>query len=172
MVWVRVDGRNAWDGEIAGLELVVGGTAAVGVRLKRLTLSAPGATLSVRHAIAEFTRVFNRAASISAIDLSDARRPRHLPLTLVAVAVCVLALFWFVVLCRLTGRPPGPLLPVLGGVLLLGWLLLDMRWQWELSVHAGRVWDDYAGQPWLERYRAMGNGDIADFLFEAPRTSS
>jgi len=169
-VWgglVRLDRAPAWKKEIGSLELVVGGADPLGARLKRLTLSGHGATQSMRHAVTETTRVFNRAASISAIDFSDGRRPRHLQLTPLAVAVCVLALLWFVLLCRVFGRAPGPLLPLLGGALLLGWLLLDLRWQWELSVHTARTWNDYAGQPWLERYRAMGNGDIADFLFEA-----
>jgi len=169
-VWgglVRLDRAAAWNGEITRLELVAGGADPVGVRLKRLTLSGHGATQSMRHAVTETTRVFNRAASISAIDFSDGRRPRHLQLAPLAVAVSAFAWLWFVVLGRLFGRAPAPLLPMLGGFLLIGWLLLDLRWQWELSVHTARVWDDYAGQPWLQRYRAMGNGDIAEFLFEA-----
>lgn len=170
-VWgglVRLDGPGKWNGEIGSLELVVGGEDPVGLRLKRLTLSGHGAPLSVRHAVSEVTRVFNRAASISAIDLSDARRPRHLQLTLAAVAVSALSLLWFIALRWLFARgAPVRVLPMLGVFLLIGWLLLDLRWQWELSVHTARAWDDYAGQPWLQRYRAMGNTDIAEFLFEA-----
>jgi hypothetical protein len=52
---------------------------------------------------------------------------------------------------------------------LLGWLLLDLRWQWELNQRLGQTVARFAGKEMTERRLADLDGDFYRFLLEVRR---
>ncbi len=65
-------------------------------------------------------------------------------------------------------RRPGALLPY-ATLFLLGWLLLDLRWQWELSGRLERTVERFAGKDMVDRRLADLDGEFYRFLREVRR---
>jgi len=63
---------------------------------------------------------------------------------------------------------PGMLMPY-AALFLLGWLLLDLRWQWELNQRLGQTAARFAGKEMTERRLADLDGDFYRFLLEVRR---
>ncbi|MFZ1830506.1 MAG: hypothetical protein WAW42_17445 [Candidatus Competibacteraceae bacterium] len=63
---------------------------------------------------------------------------------------------------------PRTLMPY-AALFLLGWLLLDLRWQWELNQRLGQTVARFAGKEMTERRLADLDGDFYRFLLEVRR---
>jgi hypothetical protein len=65
-------------------------------------------------------------------------------------------------------RTPGALLPYIA-LFLLGWLVLDLRWQWDLRQRLERTAASFAGKNEEERRLAALDGEFYRFLQEVRR---
>lgn len=65
-------------------------------------------------------------------------------------------------------RRPGALIPY-AALFLLGWFLLDLRWQWELSGRLERTVERFAGKAMTDRRLADLDGEFYRFLLEVRR---
>ena len=62
-------------------------------------------------------------------------------------------------------RAPGVLLPY-AALFLLGWLALDLRWQWDLGQRLARTAESFAGKDETGRRLAALDGELYRFLLE------
>ncbi len=62
-------------------------------------------------------------------------------------------------------RPPGELMPY-AALFLLGWLALDLRWQWDLGQRLERTAESFAGKDETARRLAALDGELYRFLLE------
>lgn len=82
-----------------------------------------------------------------------------LPPLAFAASVIAAAVAWL--LARRRGRIAAPALLALP--FLIGWLVLDVRWQANLAEQAGLTWSAYGGRNFDERHAAMDDGDLYKF---------
>jgi hypothetical protein len=157
-----------WQGRIGAIGLAVSGPLPQPLLVRRLELRP--AALSVgdllRWAVGEWT-VFEdwsqRSINYTAGAPLDALFP---PVVVVALWVGFSAALY-----ASFGRshhPWGAWWPY-GGLFLLGWLILDVRWQWELSRRLERTVERFAGKEGDERLLAAPDGALYRFLLEIRR---
>jgi hypothetical protein len=65
-------------------------------------------------------------------------------------------------------RAPGELMPY-AALFLLGWLALDLRWQWDLGQRLERTAESFAGKDETARRLAALDGELYRFLLEVRR---
>jgi hypothetical protein len=62
-------------------------------------------------------------------------------------------------------RMPGALTPY-AALFLMGWLALDVRWQWDLGQRLARTAETFAGKDETGRRRAALDGDLYQFILD------
>jgi hypothetical protein len=157
-----------WQGRIAVVGLVLRGPLERPVLVRRLELRPPvlGVAELAHLAFDEWT-VFEdwsqRSINYAAGAPLDALFP---PVLMVALWVGFGAALYAVI------DPPRRV----GGrwwpyaiLILLGWLVLDLRWQWDLSRRLERTEAHFAGKEGDERRLAAADGDLYRFLLEVQR---
>lgn len=152
-----------WRGRIAAVGLVLQGAIERPLVVRRLELRPPvlGVTELARLAFEEWTAFEDwsqRSINYTAGAPLDALFPPALMVALwVGFSVALHALF----------DPPrrvgGRWWPY-AALLLLGWLALDLRWQWDLSRRLERTEARFAGEEGDERQLAAADGDLYRFL--------
>lgn len=152
-----------WRGRIAVVGLVLRGPIERPLAVRRLELRPPvlGVTELARLAFEEwaaFEDWSQRSINFTAGAPLDALFPPGLMVALwVGFSVALYAVF----------DPPrrggGRWRPYVV-LFLLGWLVLDLRWQWDLSRRLGRTEARFAGKEGDERRLAAADGDLYQFL--------
>ena len=157
-----------WQGRIAAIGLTVRGAFASPVTVQQLELRPAPLTVGElgRWAVDEW-RIFEDWSQRSINYASGA------PLDALFPPVLIVALwigFSSVLYAGLNPprRRPGALLPY-ATLFLLGWLLLDLRWQWELSGRLERTVERFAGKDMVDRRLADLDGEFYRFLREVRR---
>ena len=143
-----------WQGRILAIGLVVSGPWTKPVRIERLELRpiTPSFAALAQELLADW-RAFEPWSQRSINFAADAPLNALFP----PVAMVLLALLLSAVgyaLLEPPRRRPGVLWPYVG-LLLLGWLILDMRWQWTLNQRLVQTANDFAGKSAEQRWLAM-----------------
>lgn len=160
--------QPAWRGRIAVVGLVVQGALARPLVVRRLELvpKVLGVAELARMALTEWTAFEDwsqRSINFTAGAPLDALFPPVLIVALwVGFGMVFLALF---------GQTPRALgaWKSYAALFLLGWLVLDVRWQWDLSQRLVKTETLFAGKTGDERTLAGAEGEFYQFLLEVRR---
>lgn len=170
--WVGPDGGQLdlsaepdWRDRIVAIGLVVSGPLPQPVVVRRLELrpAAPSTGELLRWMMADWTAFEDwsqRSINYTAGAPLDALFP--------SVPVVALWVGFSSVLYALLDRPRrrvGGLAPY-AALFLLGWLVLDLRWQWDLGQRLEQTARGFAGKDEAERRLAALDGDLYRFLLE------
>jgi hypothetical protein len=169
-----VAGNPAWIGHITGLALAIHGTLAQPVVIRGVTAKPMGVTGIARDRLHDWL-AFERwnGASINTIAGGEDYQPLPLPILLALVvglsSIAVVAVRHF--------RPAAftlPLPAILTAFFLAGWLLLDMRWGFNLIRQERDTATRYAGKDAHDKRLANEDGQLFAFIEESlavmPRT--
>ena len=157
-----------WQGRIAAIGLTVRSAFASPVTVQQLELRPAPLTVGElgRWAVDEW-RIFEDWSQRSINYASGA------PLDALFPPVLIVALWIGLSAALYTGlnpprQRPGALLPY-AALFLLGWLLLDLRWQWELRERLERTVARFAGKDMTDRRLADLDGEFYRFLLDVRR---
>jgi hypothetical protein len=169
-----VAGNPAWIGHITGLALAIHGTLAQPVVIRGVTAKPMGVIGIARDRLHDWF-AFERwnGASINTIAGGEDYQPLPLPILLALVvglsSIAVVAVRHF--------RPAAftlPLPAILTAFFLAGWLLLDMRWGFNLIRQERDTATRYAGKDAHDKRLANEDGQLFAFIEESlavmPRT--
>lgn len=152
-----------WQGQIAAIGLAVRGPFSQPLRIHRLelrpVLPAPGVLL--RWMVADWIP-FEDWSQRSINYVSGAPLGALFPPVLM-VALWIGFSAGLYTLFNPWRRPPGILWPYLA-LFLLGWLVLDLRWQWDLHQRLVQTAQDFVGKNPEERQLAALDGELYRFL--------
>lgn len=165
---LALDAEPEWRGRIALVGLAVRGPLSQPLLVRHLELQpealAAGALL--RELVADWTTFEDwsqRSINYTAGGPPNALFPPVLVVALwVGFGAALYALF------DPPRRAPGALLPY-AALFLLGWLVLDLRWQWDLRQRLERTVASFAGKNEEERRLAALDGEFYRFLQEVRR---
>lgn len=154
-----------WQGRIAGIGLAVRGPLAQPLVVRRLELRPVASTVGVllRELAADWTTFEDwsqRSINYTSGAPLNALFP---PLVMVALWIGFSAVLY--ALFDPPRRAPGALLPY-AALFLLGWLTLDVRWQWDLGQRLAQTARDFAGKSEEDRRLAALDGELYRFLRE------
>lgn len=160
-----LDRSPEWHGEIAFAGIGVKGVANTPWALSAVTLAPPGILATIADMRRDWTR-FEPWDGRSINVLFGGREDQRLwlPPAVFGASLVGALVLWGVARRRGTG------IGVLGLALpfLIGWFVIDLRWQRNLLEQAGVSWTQFAGRSWEERHLAMEDADLFRFI-EAAR---
>lgn len=164
LVATTLDGNPDWRGEIAFVAIGVKGAMAHPWSLRTLRLEQlgiAGVVADIVGAWTHFERWDGRSINI-VFGGRDDQRAWLPPLAFVASALSALVVWG---LARRRGKPASAaalLMPFL-----VGWLVVDLRWQANLFEQARETFAQFGGKSWEERHAAMEDGDLFRFVHTA-----
>ena len=143
-----------WQGRILALGLIVSGPLTQPIRLDRLELRPvmPSWATLGRELVADWTAFepwSQRSINFAADAPLNALFP---PVSLVLLALLLSAAGYAVL--EPPRRTPNALWPYVA-LFLLGWLILDLRWQWTLSQRLEQTAADFAGKSPAQRWQVL-----------------
>lgn len=157
----------AWIGRIHGLALALRGSIVEPVRIRGVTVHPDDAPEIARQRVREWFAFEGwTGTSINAItggaDLQDLPLPLLLACTIALAALMAAALRWW--------RPELVSMGVLGSLAVFafaGWLLLDMRWTWNLARQVEITAHDFAFKSFDDKRLAVEDGPLYEFIGKA-----
>lgn len=158
-----LDREPDWRGRIIAIGLVVKGTLDAPILVRSLTLrpAAPTLALLLRTLVSDWTHREGWSGRSINFNYGAPRNARLPPVPMVALWVGLSALtFAFL---NPSWRARRMLTPY-AFLLLLGWLALDLRWQWELSQRLRQTAASYAGLDETGRQQAGPDRKLYPFL--------
>jgi hypothetical protein len=164
---VDVRGDRDWIGTIRGLALVLHGPFARPILVRGVTAkpNTPDEVLADR---AREWLSFEGWNGASINSVTGGAGAQDLPLPALVSAIVLLASLLYVAVARWASRFVGVFRPiVLAAIVLMGWLLVDARWQWNLLRQVGATYDQYAGKSWRERHLAAEDAALFTFIEKA-----
>lgn len=160
-----IDRSGGWSGELEFLALgVKGAMEGRSWTLRSVTLERAG----VAAAMGDFIRGWRRFERWDGKSINvlfggrDEQRAWLPPIAFGASALAVLALFF---VARKRGQRVSPSVLVIPFI--IGWLVLDIRWQSNLVRQAHATMKDFGGRNWAQRHEAMEDGDLFSFVQHA-----
>jgi hypothetical protein len=159
---VFLGGEPDWSGTVLDVGLAVPAPAAP-LRLDSLTLQAPSAAALLGQVWFDWSAFAGwTQRSINFIE-GGTLHPILRPVPAVAAWVAVTLLLYGVG-AKLRRAPRD--LSVVAAVFLLGWIFLDVRWQWDLWRQLRQTQERFAGKSWVEKRLAAEDGDLFAFAME------
>lgn len=159
----QVAGERDWIGSISGLALVLRGpfTEPIAVRSVAAKSQTPLQVLTDR--VGEWTALEPwTGASINNLVGGATAQDLPLPVLLAATTGCGILAYAGLAWWR---RPLRPWLAAVGAAIFLGaWLILDLRWQWNLLRQVEITRAQYEGKSWRERHLAAEDGPLFAFI--------
>ncbi|HVE48914.1 MAG TPA: hypothetical protein VNG69_04760 [Casimicrobiaceae bacterium] len=160
-----IDRSGGWSGELALIALGVKG-AMDGTKWSLRSVTLERASMGA--AIGDFLRGwrrFERWDGKSINVLFGGREEQRAWLPPLAFAAAVLTVLALLFLARKRGVKLPPQVFVIP--FLIGWLVLDLRWQTNLVRQARATVNDFGGRDWTQRHEAMEDGDLFGFVQRA-----
>jgi hypothetical protein len=150
-----------WEGTIVGIGLEVEGSLLKPLTLHTLELRSvvPNAPEVLERVWREWSN-FDRWRGVSINTLSNGAGAGLFPPVLAVAAWIGLAALLWITLIPLTRRRLWSLVPLL----LVGWVLLDIKWQGELWYNWAFAHQQYSGKSVAERQRTAVDGDLYDAM--------
>lgn len=162
---VSLANNPGWVGRIKGLALLVRGPLAQPVRIRGVTIKPSGALELLTDRAREWL-TFEGWSGTSINTAAGGADLQDLPLpTLLAVAVALAGAAYFGLARR---RKVAIVLPtVIGAIFVMGWVVLDARWMFNLGRQVIRTAVQYQGKDWRERRLAAEDGPLFAFIEKA-----
>ena len=161
VVYANPSAADGWSGTITGVALVVQGNLAQPLVLQSWT--APSA--SAWTALTEIGRQWSVPFPFKGATISfpfDAERSDFASLLIVVAAAQGLALAGYYLLARRRGWPRDA--RVLWAVFLIGWLILDLRWQANLWRQLAQTTRQFAGKTPEEKHLATDDHAVFELM--------
>ena len=157
----------AWIGHISGLALAIHGTFTQPVVIRGVTAKPMGMTGVVRDRLDEWF-AFERwnGASINTIAGGEDYQPLPLPV-LLALVVAVSGIVVFAIRRFRPNAFRAATPAIVAAFFLVGWLLLDARWTWNLLRQERDTATRYAGKDVREKHLANEDGALFAFIAKA-----
>ena len=168
LVWVgntsvplRIADDENWRGQIVGLALVVKGQLTAPVLLKSVSLQPASAR-------GELTNMLERWLALdgwrgtSEHFLDESAIDQDVPFVLAIASLLLLALALYLILAIAKIMPLN--IAVVWGMVLLGWFMLDARWQSNLFRQLDLTRQQFAGKTWEGKHLAAEDGALFDFM--------
>ena len=164
---VTMAGDPDWIGRINGLALVVHGDLARPMLIRGVEAKPMNAVGILRDRFREWL-TFEPWSGGSINSRNGGADAQDLPLPFVLAAIVGLALLIYAALARWRPQWTGSFRPLIaGGLLVAGWFILDVPWQWNLARQADVTMQQYAGKSWRERHLAAADGTLFAFIEQA-----
>lgn len=158
-----VAGERDWIGHVSGLALMLRGPFAERIVVRGVAAKPQTPPQVLGDRIHEWF-AFEPWNGASINNLVGGAPSMDLPLPVLVAAVTLCAILAFAGL-GLWWPALRPWLATVGAVLFLaGWLVLDLRWQWNLLQQVNITRQQYAGKSWRERHLAAEDGPLFAFI--------
>ena len=161
---LRLSDDAAWRGKLGEIGLAVTTPLTEPLVIHRLTLVPVNTQPTLSDLVAEWLTLEPWSAASINFLYGGAPYPT-LPLLPVVLAMVVIACAFYFVLIRIGFMVFNPL--VIPALIFSGWLLLDLRWQFNLLNELSVTSHNYAGKTWTERHKSAEDGDLFDFVMRA-----
>ena len=162
-----VRGDRDWIGTIRGLALVLRGPFSQPI----LVRGAAAKPMNAREVLVDRAREwlsFEAWNGASITSITGGSSTQELPLPALVAAIVLVAALLYAAAARWIRRFVGPFRPVvLAAIVVLGWLVLDARWQWNLLRQVRTTYEQYAGKSWRDRHAAAEDGALFGFIEKA-----
>jgi hypothetical protein len=156
-----------WIGTIGGLALVLRGSFAQPILVRGAT-AKPMTPLEILTDRGREWLAFEPWNGASINTVTGGADAQDLPLPALVAAIVLVAALLYVAVARWVPRIAGAFRPtVLAAVIVLGWLVLDARWQWNLLRQVRATYDQYAGKSWRDRHLAAEDSALFAFIEKA-----
>ncbi|CAH1904827.1 conserved membrane hypothetical protein [Candidatus Nitrotoga sp. HW29] len=150
-----------WRGQIIDLAIIVKGTLAAPILINGISLepvSLPGA---LPHMVKKWFALDPwQGTSINFVD--GEAIDKNAPPVLAIAAIILLALLLNLILSIAKIIPLN--VAMIGGMILLGWFMLDVRWQANLFQQLELTHQQFAGKTWEDKHLAAEDGALFDFM--------
>jgi hypothetical protein len=157
-------GNPAWIGHVTGLALAIRGTLAQPAVIHGVTAKPMGVIGIARDRLHDWL-AFERWNGASINTIAGGADYQPLPLPLLLALVVGLSGLAVVALRRLRpGAFTVPLPAIMAAFFLAGWLLLDMRWSWNLIRQERETATRYAGKDAHDKRLANEDGQLYAFI--------
>jgi hypothetical protein len=164
---VDVAGDRNWIGTIRGIALVLRGSFAQPILVRGAT--AKPATL--RQVLGDRVRewlAFEPWNGTSINTVTGGADAQELPLPALVAAIVLVAALLYVAVAHWAPGLAGAFRPtVVAAIVVLGWLVLDARWQWNLIRQVRATYHQYAGRSWHDRHLAAEDSALFAFIEKA-----
>lgn len=160
----RLSGDPNWVGKISGLALALRGTFHQAIVVRGAAAKPMTAGEVLRDRVGEWFAFepWSGASINSTVGGADVQ---DFPLPVFLAAIVAFSALVYAALARRRPAWVGPFRPVLVvGLFVAAWILLDMRWQWNLIRQARATYVQYAGKSWQERHLAAEDGMLFAFI--------
>ena len=157
----------AWIGNIEGLALAMKGPIAEPVRIRGVVAKPLSATQVLRDRAREWL-AFESWHGTSINTVTGGADLQDLPLPLLLAAAVALATLAVAALRRIA--PSAIAIPTFGAlaaVVLAAWLLLDLRWTWNLVRQVDATTERFGGKSWVDKRLAVEDGPLFAFVQKA-----
>ena len=153
-----------WIGRINGLALIIGGNMPEPVLIRGVEAKPMTAAQILGDRVREWW-TFESWSGGSINSRNGGADAQDLPLPFALAAIVGLALILYAALARWWPRLVGPFRPLIAaGIFVVGWFILDVPWQWNLTRQADATFGRYAGKSWRERHLAAEDGALFGFI--------
>ncbi|MBI3345526.1 MAG: hypothetical protein HY028_11875 [Gammaproteobacteria bacterium] len=160
---LRVSDDAAWRGKLSEIGLAITAPLTGPLVIHRLTLIPVNAQPTLSDLVAEW--LTHEPWSAASINFLYGGTPYPtLPLLVTAVAIVVIACGLYFVLVWLRVMAFNPL--VVPTLFFSAWLLLDLRWQFNLLNELSATSHNYAGKTWAERHKSAEDDDLFVFVMK------
>lgn len=150
-----------WRGEITGLALVLRGKLNAPLVLYNVKLRPVNARTALADLISGWTsREAWHGGSINYI--YGGRAEASIAIVPAAALWAMLAIGIYAAWRKWRKRSLN--LCLIAALILIAWLVVDLRWQANLLSNLQETYARYAGKTWLEKHRAAEDGDLFDFI--------
>ncbi|BBJ22933.1 hypothetical protein [Candidatus Nitrotoga sp. AM1P] len=150
-----------WRGQIIDLAIIVKGTLAAPILVNGISLESASLPGALPHMVKKWFALDRwQGTSINFVD-GDAIDKNAPPVLAVAVII-LLALALSLILAIAKIMPLN--IAMVWGIVLLGWFILDVRWQANLFQQLELTHQQFAGKSWEDKHLAAEDGTLFDFM--------
>ena len=153
-----------WLGRINGLALVLQGSFTEPIVLRGAAAKPMSAGQVLGDRLEEWF-AFEPWNGASINTLTGGAHMQDLPLPALLAAIAVVAALAYAGFARWKPHFLGPVLGAgLAGLFVIAWLIIDVRWQWNLLRQVRATHAQYAGKSWHDRHLAAEDGPLFAFI--------
>ncbi|RFC33342.1 MAG: hypothetical protein DID92_2727744805 [Candidatus Nitrotoga sp. SPKER] len=150
-----------WQGQIIDLAIIVKGTLAAPILVNSISLEPTSLPRTLLHRVKKwFTLDRWQGTSINFVD--GGALNKNAPPVLAIAVIISLALVLNLILAITKIMPLN--IAMVGSMVLLGWFILDARWQANLFQQLALTHQQFAGKTWDDKHLAAEDGALFNFI--------
>jgi len=161
LAWAELGPQDGWSGTITGVGLVVRGGLSAPLVVQSFTAPSVSAGSAVLEIGRQWSKPFPFKGTTITLPFDAERSDYASPLIVVAAAQgLAIAAYYFLARRRQWPRDPR----VLWAIVLIGWLLLDLRWQADLWRQLAQTARQFAGKTTEEKHLAAYDHELFELM--------